>query len=151
MLIHDQSLLPAFNMFCLPFIQFTCLSVDLCIYPTWSWLRFFFVYVGSYVSSNLRCFQPMFLPMLSHFSRVQLLPHELPTRFLCPWILERVPCPPLGDLPDPGIESMSLMSPDWQAGSLPLSHKGSLISSYIYIYIYIHMNIYSPPFLSLFL
>ena len=29
------------------------------------------------------------------------------------------PCPPLGDLPDPAIESMS---PAWQADSLPPSH-----------------------------
>ena len=33
-------------------------------------------------------------------------------------------CPPPGNLPVPGIEPMSLMSP-WQAGSLPLSHSGS--------------------------
>ena len=34
-----------------------------------------------------------------------------------------LPCPPLGDLPDPGIEPTS---PAWQADSLPLSHLGSL-------------------------
>ena len=33
-----------------------------------------------------------------------------------------LPCPPQGDLPDPGIESVS---PELQADSLPLSHWGS--------------------------
>ena len=31
-----------------------------------------------------------------------------------------LPCPPPGDLLDPGIKPMSLMSPSMQAGSLPL-------------------------------
>ena len=31
-----------------------------------------------------------------------------------------LPCLPPGDLPDPRIESTSLMFPDWQVGSLPL-------------------------------
>jgi hypothetical protein len=34
------------------------------------------------------------------------------------------PFPSPGDLPDPGIQ---LMSPAWQADSLPLSHQGSLL------------------------
>ena len=34
----------------------------------------------------------------------------------------RLPCPSLGDLPDPGIAPVS---PAWQADSLPLSHEGS--------------------------
>ena len=33
----------------------------------------------------------------------------------------RWPSPPPGDLPDPGIESTSLVSPDWQVDSLPLA------------------------------
>ena len=36
-------------------------------------------------------------------------------------ILEWLPCPPPKDLPDPEIEPMPLMSPHWQAGSLPLA------------------------------
>ena len=32
-----------------------------------------------------------------------------------------LPCPPLGDLPDPGIEPESLMSPALGGGSLPLA------------------------------
>ena len=40
-----------------------------------------------------------------------------PTRFLCPWDSPGkdagvgLPCPPSGDLPNPGIRFMSLMSP----------------------------------------
>ena len=51
-----------------------------------------------------------------------------PIRLLCPWGFPRqeywggLPCPPPGDLSDPGIE---LGSPALQAGSLPLSHQGS--------------------------
>ena len=35
-----------------------------------------------------------------------------------------LPFPPPGDLPDPGIETQSLMSPALQAGSLPLEPPG---------------------------
>ena len=39
------------------------------------------------------------------------------------WI--RLPFPPPRDLPNPGIEPMSLVSPALQADSLPLSHRGN--------------------------
>jgi len=39
-------------------------------------------------------------------------------------ILKWVSCPPLGDLPDPGIKTWSLMSLHLQAGSLPLVPPG---------------------------
>ena len=35
-----------------------------------------------------------------------------------------LPCSPLGDLPDPGIETESLMSPALQANSLPTESSG---------------------------
>ena len=35
-----------------------------------------------------------------------------------------LPFPPPGDLPDPGIEPASLMSPALEAGSLPLASPG---------------------------
>ena len=38
-----------------------------------------------------------------------------------------LPCPPPGDLPDPGIEPVSPVSLALQADSLPLSHQGSLL------------------------
>ena len=37
-----------------------------------------------------------------------------------------LPCPPAGDLPDPGTESVSPEAPALQKDSLPLSHWGSL-------------------------
>ena len=42
-------------------------------------------------------------------------------------ILEWVPFPPPGDLPDPGIEPLYPKAPALAADSLPLSHLGSLI------------------------
>ena len=36
-----------------------------------------------------------------------------------------LPCPPPGDLPDPGIKPISPAAPALQADSLPLSHQGS--------------------------
>ena len=41
-----------------------------------------------------------------------------------------LPCPPPGDLPHPGIEPTPLMSPDWQAGSLPLMAPGKPMPSW---------------------
>ena len=59
-----------------------------------------------------------------------LRPHGLqPARLLCPWGLSRqeywsgLPCPPPGDLPDPGIEPTSFMSPAL-AGGLFFYHFG---------------------------
>ena len=40
-------------------------------------------------------------------------------------ILEWLPCPPPGELPDPGIEPASPVSAAWQVASLPLSHRGN--------------------------
>ena len=66
---------------------------------------------------------------LSCFSRVQLFgPHELSlshssvheilqARILASW--PGLPCPPPGDLPDPGIEPVSPVAPALQADSLP--------------------------------
>ena len=39
-----------------------------------------------------------------------------------PW--SGLPCPPPWDLPHPGIKPVSLMYPNWQAGSLPLAPPG---------------------------
>ena len=62
--------------------------------------------------------------VLSHFSRVRLfatlwtVPHQAPLSMRFPrqeyW--SGLPCPPLGDLPNPGIEPMSLMSPALAGG-----------------------------------
>ena len=68
--------------------------------------------------------------MLSCFSHVRLfvtrwtVPHQAPLSMGCSrseyW--SGLPCPPPGDLPDPGIEHASLSTPALQADSLPLSH-----------------------------
>ena len=42
------------------------------------------------------------------------------------WIGWRFPSP--GDLPNPGIDPESLVSPAWRGDSLPLSHQGNLVS-----------------------
>ena len=42
-------------------------------------------------------------------------------------ILEWLPCPPPGDLPDPGIEAACLCLLYWQAGSLPLASLCHLV------------------------
>ena len=71
--------------------------------------------------------------MLILFSRVQL--------FATPWTVPRqiplslgfsrqeywsgLPCPPPGDLHDPGLEPMSPAALALQDDSLPLSHQGS--------------------------
>ena len=47
-----------------------------------------------------------------------------------------LPCPPLGNLPDPGIKPITPASPAMQADSLPLSHLGSLYH-YGEIFIYL--------------
>ena len=79
--------------------------------------------------------------MLSCFSRVWLfvMLWSVAPRLLCPWRFSRQeywsgwPCSPPGDLPDPGIEPLSPMTPALQVDSLPLSHWGSprLSKSYI--------------------
>ena len=40
-----------------------------------------------------------------------------------------LPCPPPGDIPDPGIELASLESLDWQVGSLLLVPPGRPLGS----------------------
>ena len=45
-------------------------------------------------------------------------------------MLERLPCPPPGDLSHPGIERKSPAAPALQADSLPLSHQGGLLIGY---------------------
>ena len=72
--------------------------------------------------------------VLSGLSRVQLFvtlwtgAHQAPLskEILQARILEWLPCPPPGDLPDPGIEPVSLMLVylHQQAGSLPLAPLG---------------------------
>ena len=39
-----------------------------------------------------------------------------------------LPCPPLGDLPNPGMEPMSSVSPSLQADSLPAEPSGKTVT-----------------------
>ena len=73
--------------------------------------------------------------MLSRFSHVRL--------FVTPWIVARqtplsmgfsrqeywsgLPCPPPGDLPNPGMNPSLLKLLHWEAGSLPLVPPGKLM------------------------
>ena len=76
---------------------------------------------------------PICTCMLSHFSRVWFF--ATPRTVACQSPLSMgfsrheywsgLPCPPPGDLPDPGIEPASPVAPVVQADSLPLSHWGS--------------------------
>ena len=60
-----------------------------------------------------------------------------PARLLCPWESPDkntgVGCHALlqGNLPEPGIETASLMSPAWQVGSLPLVPLGKPHMTYV--------------------
>ena len=70
--------------------------------------------------------------MLSRFSHVQLFATLWTVALQAPLFMgfsrqecwSGLPCPPPGDLPDPGIELTSLRSPALQAGSLPLVPPG---------------------------
>ena len=53
-----------------------------------------------------------------------------------------LPCPPPGDLPDPGIKSVS---PELLADSLPLSHQGSPV---IYLFFTIDSEVLDPGLIS---
>ena len=74
--------------------------------------------------------------MLSHFSRVQLcatlrtVAHQAPLsmEFSRQGCWSGLPCPPPGDLPDPGIKPASVVFPALEVDSLPLSHEGSPIN-----------------------
>ena len=84
--------------------------------------------------------------ILSHFSQVQL--------FATPWTIAHqaplsmgfsrqeyrsgLPCPPQGDLLNPGIKPMSPAAPALQADSLLLHHWGSLIITYFLLFPYFH-------------
>ena len=71
--------------------------------------------------------------VLSSFSRVSLFATlgtgscqvPLSVGFSRQEYWSRLPCPPPGDLPNPGVKLHLFHLQHWQAGSLPLSHLGS--------------------------
>ena len=103
------------------------------ICPYFMWL------VSSSIRSQFRDFNiqiPLFhfhACGLRCFSRVQLLAtlwtlaHEAPLSmgFSRQEYWSGLPCPPPGDLPNPGIEPASLASPALEADFLPLYHLGN--------------------------
>ena len=74
-----------------------------------------------------------FLGVLSCFSHIWLcvtlrtVAHQAPLsmRFSRQEYWREMPCPPSGDLSNPGIEPASPVAPALQADSLPLNHHGS--------------------------
>ena len=78
-------------------------------------------------------------------SSCSLQPYGLsPARLLCPWGFSRqeywggLPCPPPGDLPNPGIKPRSpALQADFFYG---LSHQGSPIYSFTYTLYWIHLS-----------
>ena len=84
--------------------------------------------------------------MLSHFSHVQLFASLWTVACQAPVSMEfsrkaywdGLPCPPPGDLPDPGVKFMSPEAPALQVNSLPLHHQRSP-----YTCVYICTCIYS--------
>ena len=94
-----------------------------CIYSTgktrcWDWL-------GCSGRSMHAC-------VLSHFSHVWLFETPWTVAHQAPWSMgfsrqkywSGLPCPPPGDLPDPGLNLHLLRLLRWQAGSLPLAPPG---------------------------
>ena len=86
--------------------------------------------------------------MLSCFNHVQLLviPQIVAHQFLCPWGFSRqgywcgFPCPPPGDLPDPEMEFMSLMSPAFAGGFLTTNTIWeALADTYVSLIVYCHV------------
>ena len=82
--------------------------------------------------------------MLDCFSCIQLfvilrmVAHQTPLSLGFPWLeyWSRLPCSPLGDLPDLGIKPASPIFLHWQASSLPLTPPGKPI-----LYRWVYVNI----------
>ena len=82
---------------------------------------FFLIYFGHSINI-LSCFSHVWL-----FAVLCTVAHQAPLsiRFSRQKYWSGLPCPPSGDLPDPGIEPVSLVYPALPVGSFPLSHRGS--------------------------
>ena len=90
-----------------------------------------------YLLSGLQCFffalsSEVHICVLSRFNRVWLFATlwtvvcqaPLSLRLSSQEYWNGLPCPPLGDLPDTGIELVSCAAPALQVDSSPLSHQG---------------------------
>ena len=61
-------------------------------------------------------------------------------------LLDQLPCPPPGDLPDPGTQTVSLMPTALAEGSLPIAPPGKpdvyiCVDTCVYVHIYVYMCI----------
>ena len=92
---------------------------------SWSFLKFFLNLIYLYMHAKL--FSHVWL-----FATLWTVARQAPLSMGFPrqeyW--SGLPCPPPGDLPNPGTEPLSPAAPELQADSLPLSHRGS---PYVYI------------------
>ena len=96
-----------------------CVCVYIYIYiHTYACMLNLFSHIRLFVSLWIVACQTCQAPLSMGFSRQEYL--------------SGLPCPPLGDLPNPGIKPVSLAVPELQADSLPLSHQGK---PYVYTYI----------------
>ena len=107
-------------------------------------------YVTQYIQSILLWFQHV-MCLLSHFSHVQLcatqgtVAHQAPLSmgFSRQEYWSGLPCPPAGDLPNPGIEPASLTSLALVGGSLSLAPPGKTLQHVIITKIlmrYLHLQ-----------
>ena len=100
------------------------LSTDVC-----SNILLFILYFGC----NSKSIADISLCLLSYFSHVGLFVTSGTVAHQAPWSVDfsrqaywtGMPCPPSRDLPHPGIEPLSPVSPALQVDSLLLSHQGS--------------------------
>ena len=89
-------------------LQKTCLSFSSC--PSGRYILDYTFYFSS-VFFRVLCVVLEHECVLSHFSSVQLFGPPLAVAHQAPLSVGFSPCSPPGDLPDPGIEPVSLMSP----------------------------------------
>ena len=68
------------------------------------------------------------------FATIWTVAHQIPLSvgFFRQEYYNGLPCPPPGDLPDPGIEPMSPVSPQCRQILCPLSHQGGPVSMEVY-------------------
>ena len=99
------------------------------------YIQSFLIFKEDPWSSTKRQLLLLLLSQISHvqtFATLWIVAHQAPLSmgFSRQQYWNRLPWPPPGDLPNPGIESWSLMSPALQVDSLLLSHHGSPNYSY---------------------
>ena len=94
-------------------------------YPTFGWLYTLFIVL-------LSCMHTCMLSHFSHVLRVTLWTAArqapLSMGFSRQEYWSALPCPPLGDLPDPGIEPVSLTSPALAGGFFTISTTWEALS-----------------------